>query len=83
MMDLAFDHREMYTFCNIKSLEHLKNLKKWQRSQFRPKNNHTCHQEPNPSSETVPVSGEFSVAKFFCLSTAFTVENHSISDRRE
>jgi hypothetical protein len=27
--------------------------KKWARPQFRPKTNHTCHQKPNPSRETV------------------------------
>ncbi len=46
-MDLAFD--DMYgkcwdTFCHIKSLEHLKNFKKWPRPLPRPKTNRTCHQ---------------------------------------
>ncbi len=27
---------------------------------FRPKNNHICHQNPNPSRETVPLSSPFS-----------------------
>jgi hypothetical protein len=39
----------------IKSLQHLKNLKKWPRPLFRPRTNHTCHQKPNPSCETVPL----------------------------
>jgi hypothetical protein len=38
----------------FESLEHLKNLK-WPRRLFSPKTNHTCHQKPNPSRETVPL----------------------------
>ncbi len=47
-------NREKYTFCNIKSLEHLKKLIKWPRPLFRPKTNHTYHQKQNSSRETVP-----------------------------
>jgi hypothetical protein len=31
-------------------------FKNWSRPLFRPKTNHTCHQKPNPSRETVPLS---------------------------
>jgi hypothetical protein len=41
-------NRQKYTFCNIKSLEHLK-LTKLPCPLFGPKTNHTCHQKPNPS----------------------------------
>ncbi len=46
---------EKYTFCVIKSLEHLKNFKKGPRPLFRRKTNHVCNQKPNPSRETVPL----------------------------
>jgi hypothetical protein len=33
-----------------------KELKKWPHTLFRSKTNHTWHQKPNPSCETVPLS---------------------------
>jgi hypothetical protein len=50
---------ENYTFCIIKSLEHLK-FKKWPHPLFRPGTNHACHQKPNPSRETVPSNSKIS-----------------------
>ncbi len=51
--------REKYTFCNIKSLEHLKNLKNGPVFYL-----HTCHQKPNPSREAVPLISSSSVLTY-------------------
>ncbi len=37
-------NRQKYTFCVIKSLEHLKNVQNCPRPLFRPGTDHTCHQ---------------------------------------
>jgi hypothetical protein len=47
-----------YTFCGIKSLEHLKHLKTGRVPLFRPRTDHACAQKPNPSRETVPLRAE-------------------------
>jgi hypothetical protein len=38
------------------SLRWLKKLKKWPRPLFRPRTNHSCHENPHSSRETVPLS---------------------------
>jgi hypothetical protein len=50
------NYREKYTFCVIKSLEHLKNFKTG-RIPFLvlELHDHACHQKPNPSREAVPL----------------------------
>jgi hypothetical protein len=45
---------EKYTFCVKKIIGAPKKFKKWHRPLFRPRTNHTCHQKPNRSRETVP-----------------------------
>jgi hypothetical protein len=49
-------NREKYTFCVIKSLEHLINLKTGRRPHLGLEltSDHACHQKPNPSRATVP-----------------------------
>ncbi len=48
--------REKYTFCVKKSLAHLKNLKNGCFPYVDLElTNHTCHEKPNPSRETVPL----------------------------
>ncbi len=60
-------NREKYTFCVMKSLEHLK--KNWPRPLFGPRTDHACPQKPNPSRETVPVKacGEMMESGVNCL----------------
>ncbi len=82
MTDLAFDDREKYIFYSIKSVEHLKYFKNGNVLNLGLQLTTHAIKNQNPSCETVPLSWEFSVVKFVFLPTVFTVENHSISDRR-
>jgi hypothetical protein len=43
-------------FLRYKIIGALKKFKKLPRPLFSPKTNHTCHQKPNPSRETVPLN---------------------------
>jgi hypothetical protein len=53
-LELALTARN--TLLLIQSLEHLKHFKNaWLRPLFRPRTNHTYHQKPNQSPETVPL----------------------------
>ncbi len=63
---------EKYTFCNIKSLKHIKNVKKWPPPLFRPKTNHTCHKKPNPTRETVPLKRGRVSHQEFCYCPSFS-----------
>jgi hypothetical protein len=51
-------------------------MKKWPRRLFRPKTNHSCHQKPNPSRETVPLMQNpiFCIEKHFGFSSATNKE---------
>ncbi len=58
-------YRKKYTFYVIKSLEHLKNLKTSHVPYLGLEltNDHSCHQKPNPSRETIPLNWEANVSK--------------------
>jgi hypothetical protein len=49
-------NREKYTFCVYKTIEAPKKFKNWLRPLFMPRTDYACHQQPNPSRETVPLN---------------------------
>jgi hypothetical protein len=54
-----------------------KKFKNWPRPLFKPITNHTCHQKPNPSRETVPLSFDYRVfnCNVICLSGIYFIMN--------
>jgi hypothetical protein len=45
-----------------------KKFKKWSRPLFKPKTNHSCHQKPNSSRETIPLNERMSPTRNFAAS---------------
>jgi hypothetical protein len=69
-------YREKYTFCIIKSLEHLKNLKTGRVPYLGLELAHACLQKPNPSREAVPLQ---SIFKYLLVGYGVLDSGHSLA----
>ncbi len=48
-------NREKYNFLRYQIIGAPKKFRNWPRPLFTPITDHTCHQKPNPSRETIPL----------------------------
>jgi hypothetical protein len=69
-------YREKYTFCIMKSLEHLKNLKTGRVPYLGLELTHACHQKPNPSREIVPL---ICIFKYLLVGYSVLDRGHSLA----